>query len=303
MEPQVLEIVQHAVAALPLDEPFDVVGRFAALVPVTVLAVLLGIPASGVPQVRAWADRLARFMGDPRPSLDLALDAQAAVLEARTAVERLVEQDVEGVIGRLTRLRRAGAPITDDEFHATIIVLLVGGHRTTAAGIASSILALARDPAGRAELRSEPSTTKAVVEELLRYESPHQRTVRIVRRPMTLGGTDLREGDVVMLMNGSANRDDRRFVRADELDLRRDARRHLAFSAGIHFCTGASLARLELSAALRAFLDRYPDYHLAREPRWLDNRTLRSLTELWVAPGRADESLPATTPASSGTRS
>jgi cytochrome P450 len=141
------------------------------------------------------------------------------------------------------------------------------------------------------------------VEELLRYESPHQRTVRIVRRTMTLGGTELHEGDVLMLMNGSANRDERRFHDPDELRLRRDARRHLSFSSGIHFCIGASLARLELIAALGAFVDRYPDYRLVREPVWLDNRTLRTLTELFVDPGPADERVAATTRAGSGTRS
>jgi cytochrome P450 len=296
MEPGVVGIVERAIATLPLHEPFDVVERFAAVVPVTVLAELLGIPASDVPLVRSWADRLARFMGDPRPSRELALDAQAAVLEARSAVARLAEQGVDGVIGRLAGLIAAGAPITDDEFHATVIVLLVGGHRTTAAGIASGILALARHPTLRGELRSDPTLLPGAVDELLRYESPHQRTVRIVRRTMTLGGTELREGDVILLMNGSANRDERRFDDPDRLKLRRDARRHLSFSAGIHFCIGASLARLELVAALRAFVDRYPGYRVLREPRWLDNRTLRTVTELWIEPGTSDVAVAATPP-------
>jgi cytochrome P450 len=294
MEPRVVDIVERAIATLPLHEPFDVVERFAAVVPVTVLAELLGVPTSDVPRVRGWADRLARFMGDPRPSRELALDAQAAVLDARSAVTRLVDEGAEGVIGSLAGLIAAGAPITDDEFHATIIVLLVGGHRTTAAGIASGILALARDPALRDELRSDPTLLPGAVEELLRYESPHQRTVRIVRRPMTLGGTELREGDVILLMNGSANRDERRFDHPERLTLRPDARRHLSFSAGIHFCIGASLARLELVAALRAFLARYPGYRVLREPRWLDNRTLRTVTELWIEPGTADVAVAAT---------
>ena len=285
MEPRVTEVVERAVARLPRDEPFDVVERYAAPVPIAVLAALLGIPAAEVPRVRLWADRLADFMGDPRPSRELALEAQAVVLEARAVVEGLIERGAEGVIGRLAALRASGAAISADELHATILVLLVGGHRTTAAGIASGILHLARRPDWRSQLRSDPSRLPGAVEELLRFESPHQRTVRIARRRLTLGGRTLREGDVVMLLNGAANRDDGRFSAAHELQAGRDARRHLAFSAGIHFCIGAPLARIELRSALGAFLDRYPEYHPVREPAWLDNRTLRTLTALWVRSG------------------
>jgi cytochrome P450 len=285
MGPLVVGTVKGAVDSLPLDRPFDVVARFAAPVPVAVLATLLGIPAADVHRVRSWADRLADFMGDPRPTPDLALDAQDAVLEARAAVEALMASGTDGVIGRLAALRAAGAPISDDELHATIIVLLVGGHRTTAAAISSSLHALAAHPAWRAEVVADPSRAADAVDELLRYESPHQRTVRIVRRSMKLGGTALAQGDTLMLMNGAANRDERRFEDPEELEPRRDAQRHLAFSRGIHFCIGAPLARLELAAAIRAFLGRYPDYHVTRPPTWLDNRTLRSLTELWVATG------------------
>ena len=143
-----------------------------------------------------------------------------------------------------------------------------------------------------------PRAAIALIEELLRFESPHQRTVRIVRRPTTIGGTALSEGDVLMLMNGAANRDERRYEDADQLRLTRDGRRHLAFSAGIHFCIGASLARLELRAALNTFLGRYPGYEILGEPPWLDNQTLRTLTELWIDPGPVTA-----TRAGSGTRS
>jgi cytochrome P450 len=211
------------------------------------------------------------------------------VLEVRAYVDALVaghqKRGGDGVIARLAALRSCGAEISEDEFHATILVLLVGGHRTTAAAIASAILAVARSPDLRAALLADPTRIAIAVEELLRYESPHQRTVRIARRETTLAGTALSECDVVYLLNGAANRDGRLFSCPDELRLDRKATRHLAFSSGIHFCIGAPLARIELAESLRAFLLRYPDLHVAREPAWLVNHTLRTMTSLWVESG------------------
>ena len=287
MRPQVAAVIERTLVALP-DGPFDVVPSFAGPIPIAVLAELLGIPSADVASVRSWADTLADFMGHPHPDVGLALAAQTVVAEARDYVDALVAgrraADPAGVIARLAALRSAGAQISEDEFHATVIVLLVGGHRTTAAGIANAILALARNPEQHALLRARPGLMPTAVEEFLRYESPHQRTVRIVREDTTIAGTELRAGETVVLLNGAANRDDEQFVDAHELRLDRQPNRHLAFSSGIHFCIGAPLARIELTEALRAILTRFPGFRLVREPVWLDNHTLRSPASLWIEP-------------------
>lgn len=292
LRPHVAALIGDTVRALPIDRPFDVVASLAAPVPVAVLAGLLGIPAADVVRVRSWADTLADFMGDPHPPIGSARAAQAVVTEACTYIDGIAHRrpaDDSGVIGRLAALRAAGADLTDDEFHATVIVLLVGGHRTTAAAIANTVLALAGRPEDRARLRADPALVTTAVEESLRYESPHQRTVRIVRRDTVLAGTALRAGDVVVLLNGAANRDPARFEDAASFRMDRSPNRHLAFSAGIHFCIGAPLARIELAEALGAFLARFPDYRLVRDPVWIDNHTLRSPRELWIEARATDD--------------
>jgi cytochrome P450 len=266
-------------------EPFDLVAEFAALIPVTVLAELLGIPPADVPRFRAWADTLAAFLGSPRPSLELARTAQDTVLETREFIDWLAaerrDRPADDAVSRLVAARHAGAALSDDEFHATLIVLLVGGHRTTSALIGNAVLALLRHPEAFRGLRQGRVDIAAAVEEFLRYDSPHQRTIRIAREDTRIAEQPIAAGEVVALLNGAANRDSEQFEDPDELRLDRSPNKHLTLSAGIHFCIGAPLARIEGAVAIGAFLARFPDLELLEDPPvWLENHTLRTLTRL-----------------------
>ena len=287
MRPRLDGIIASVVDELPVGEAFDFVERVAAPVPVSVLAALLGIRDEDVPRFRAWADTLAAFIGSPRPTADLALAAQACVLEAGEFIgwlrERRRREPTDDVITRLVTEPRATDALTDDEFTATIIVLLVGGHRTTTALIASSILALAHHPDQERALRGQPSLITTAVEEFLRFEGPHQRTIRIAREDSSIGDRPVATGEVVALRNGAANRDPDQFPDADDLRLDRTPNRHLALSAGLHFCIGAPLARLEGASAVTAMLRRFSRLEvLEDEPSWLENYTLGSLTRLTI---------------------
>jgi hypothetical protein len=297
MRPRIHSIVDEALNGIDPNEPVDLVTQFAALIPVAVLAELLGIPAADVPRVRAWADTLAAFIGSPRPSAELAVAAQDAVLEAREFIDWLAakrrRRPADDVISRLVAVRNAGAPLSDDEFHATLIVLLIGGHRTTTALIGNAVLALLQHPAALRTVRAGRVDRASAVEEFLRYDSPHQRTIRIALQDTTIGERRVRAGEVVALLVGAANRDPARFPDPDELLLDRTPNRHLTLSAGIHFCIGAALARIEGAAAIGGFLARFPELELLEDaPVWLANHTLRTLTRLPLRVDRAGGSAP-----------
>jgi cytochrome P450 len=285
MHPRVEAIIGDALDHLAGGEEFDLIEDFATFVPVTVLAGLLGIPDTDVGRFRSWADTLAAFIGSTRPSGELASRAQACVLEARDYIAWLADQrraePGDDVVSRLVADRPSGEALSEDEFQATVIVLLVGGHRTTTALIGNSVLALLQNPDQQSLLRARPDLIRTAVEEFLRYESPHQRTLRVARADTTIADRAIRAGDVVALLNGSANRDPAQFSDPDRLVLERWPNRHLAFSTGVHFCIGAPLARIECAAAVSGILERFSRLELVeKQPTWLENYTLRTLTQL-----------------------
>ena len=149
--------------------------------------------------------------------------------------------------------------------------------------LANAILALLRDPKQGAALGTDPQRAPAVVEEALRYDPPVQILGRIAAEDMTIDGTPVAKGEIMMLLLAAANRDPELFDRPDEFDPDRDEIRHLAFGKGPHFCLGAPLARLESALALSAVAARFPNARLASEPKYKKNLNLRGLESLSVA--------------------
>lgn len=151
--------------------------------------------------------------------------------------------------------------------------------------IGNGTLALLRHPRQMAAVLEGSADPRTMVEELLRYDSPVQLTVRTAVADRRIGGTGIAAGQQVIVLLGAANRDPARFERPDELDLGRGDAAHLAFGAGPHFCLGAPLARLEAQIAIPAIVRAMPGMRLAREPEWRPTVTLRGLRELWVETG------------------
>jgi cytochrome P450 len=165
-------------------------------------------------------------------------------------------------------------------------LLLVAGHETTMNLIGNGMLALMRDPAQLARLRADLSMLPSAVEEFLRLDSPvNLATTRFTTVPVTIAGTVIPEGEIVLLALGSANRDPAAYERPDELDVGSGAGSGLAFGHGIHYCLGSQLARLEGEIAFRALLELLPPLTLAGEPSdlvWHNSILLRGLTRLPV---------------------
>jgi pimeloyl-[acyl-carrier protein] synthase len=174
--------------------------------------------------------------------------------------------------------------LSEIEFYANAMLLLVAGNETTTNLIGNGTLALLRHPDQLQKLRENPALIPSAVEELLRYDSPVQMTSRVLTEDMTVGGKQLRQGQMVVLMLGAANRDPQQFPEPDRLDVERADNKHLSFGLGSHFCLGAQLARLEARIAFETLLRRMPKLHLdGPEPRYRRHFNLRGLQSLQVA--------------------
>lgn len=263
----------------------DLIEAYALPLPVTVIAELLGIPAEDRRRFREWSDRVVSVAS----SLD-ALRVIPAVWQfmryIRTLVARRRAEPADDLISALVEAEAEGTRLDEDELLGMVFLLLVAGYETTVNLIGSGTLALLEHPAELARFRDDPSLARPAVEELLRFTSPLDlATERYAREEITIAGTTIPQGGLVLGVVGSANRDERQFEAPDRLDLARAPNRHLAFGHGVHYCLGAPLARLEGQIALTALLHRCPTLRLAAPPaslRWRRGLFLRGLEHLPV---------------------
>ncbi|WP_233498632.1 cytochrome P450 [Blastococcus sp. TF02A-26] len=275
-------------------QPVDLVARYASLLPVTVISEMLGVPVAMREQFLAWGDGAT-------PSLDMGLS-----WTTHRSVERNLTELDSWFRGHLRRLRQDpgddllsqlavmadddGSGLTEQELVATAALVFGAGFETTVNLIGSGAALLFANPDQRRVLVDDPSLWPNAVDEMLRVESPVQRTGRRVKRDTTVRGVQLREGELVLLGLAAANRDPEVFEDPHRFDVTRaNARDHVAFSSGIHFCLGAALARMEGEVALRALFERFPD--LAPAGRGTRRRTiiLRGYEHLPVTLGRPAE--------------
>ncbi|MER5641458.1 cytochrome P450 [Kitasatospora sp. NPDC002227] len=261
--------------------PADLVTEFAFPIPSLVICQLLGVPYAD----HEYFQQLSRTLLDTTATEDAVFGAQQQLRTFLTELadhkRRVPEDDI------LSRLA-AREDLTPAETVSSALLLLVAGHETTANMTSLSTLALLRAPEQAARLRSGETSAYTAVEELLRYLSIVQIGVpRTATQDLTLGGTRIRAGEGVLCMLSTANRDAAVFPGGDELDLDRDARRHLAFGFGVHQCLGQPLARAELQIALRTLFVRLPGLRLAVDEAELTFRTamvihgLDSLPVVW----------------------
>jgi pimeloyl-[acyl-carrier protein] synthase len=267
----------------------DVVGDLAYPVPITVICDLLGVPESDRALFREWSADVALSL-DPMMSADVLArtnEAIAGFTEYFTGLVAARGTDPgEDLLTALIVAEDEGRSLTQDELLAMCILLLVAGHETTVNLISNGMLALLRNPEQLARLRADPSLIRTGVEELLRYDSPVQLSARIPLEDVDIGGKRVLKGQQVVALNGAANRDPAQFADPGRLDLGRRDNRHLAFGAGIHFCLGAPLARVEGQVAIGELVRSAAKIELAEESlEWRETVTLRGLKRLPVAFG------------------
>jgi len=285
LRPRVTELVDDLVASARARGEFDLLADIIERLPVAVIAELLGIPEADRPLLRPWsADmtlmfELARSEGDERRAVRATVefsDYVRGIVRERRASPRA------DLLSELARVSEAGDRLSEDELIATAILLLNAGHEASVNGAANAWLTLFRHPDALAALRAGPGLVPTAVEELLRYDTPAPMFERWVLEDIELHGVTIPRGQELALLFASANRDGAGFADPDGLVLDRSPNPHLSFGAGIHYCLGAPLARLELAILFRAILEQMPTLELVAEPVWKPRFVLRGLQALLV---------------------
>lgn len=278
MRPRVEKIAEQWLSRASREGEIELVADFAAPLPVTIIAEMLGVPAEDHERFRHWSDEGVRVLGfgtgdDVRRSL-------LAQAELRSYLEGIVEQrrvePQDDLLSGLVAAEEDGDRLTPDELFAQTMLILIAGNETTTNLISTGMVALLRNRDQLERLRAEPELIPTAVNEFLRYDSPVQLTSRMAPNDMEFKGHPVKKGDQLVLLLAAANRDPAVFTEPERLDVARDEERPLSFSHGIHYCLGAQLARLEGEIAFRALLETFSDIDLvSSEIEWGDNTILR----------------------------
>ncbi|MFI9151061.1 cytochrome P450 [Streptomyces sp. NPDC053367] len=263
----------------------DLLADVAEPLPVAVIAEMLGVPEADRAPLRPWSADICG-MYELNPSQEAADKAVRASVEFSDYLRELIAQrrkePGDDLISGLIAAHDEGDRLTEQEMISTCVLLLNAGHEATVNATVNGWYALFRNPGQLAILRGDHSLVPAAIEELMRYDTPLQLFERWVLDDIEIDGVVVPRGAELALLFGSANHDPAVFSDPERLDLTRGDNPHISFSAGIHYCIGAPLARIELAASMRALLERAPTLRLAAEPRRKPNFVIRGLEGLSV---------------------
>lgn len=264
----------------------DLVADFAYPLPVTIICDLLSVPVEDQEVFRKWSRDLVQTL-DPIVTQETMMQALASGDAFKDYFRKLIDErrkdPQDDLLSALIAAEDEGNKLTEEELLVTLTLLLVAGHETTVNLISNGMHALLTHRDQWELLKSDSSITRSAIEELLRFDSPVQFVARIPTEDVEIDGHHVVKHREIVCILGAANRDPAQFTEPDRLALRRADNRHLAFSAGTHFCLGASLARLEGQIAISALADQLPDIELDGPIERRPTVTLRGLDRLPVS--------------------
>ncbi|CAL9516286.1 Cytochrome P450 monooxygenase PikC [Streptomyces sp. enrichment culture] len=288
LKPYVRGLADDLVSALVAKGGGDLLKDVAEPLPVAVIAEMLGIPESDRAPLRPWSADICG-MYELKPSEDTAAKAVRASVEFSDYLRELIaarrKEPGEDLISGLIAAHDEGDRLTEQEMISTCVLLLNAGHEATVNATVNGWYALFRNPSQLEALRADHTLVPSAIEELMRYDTPLQLFERWVLDEIEIDGTTIPRGAEIAMLFGSANHDPAVFHNPSALDLTRADNPHISFSAGIHYCIGAPLARIELAASMGALLERAPTLRLAAEPERKPNFVIRGLEGLAVAVG------------------
>jgi cytochrome P450 len=267
----------------------DLLAHVAAPLPVEVIAELLGVPNSDRALLQPWSNAIVKMYeyGLAREKQDAAERAATefvAYLRELIALRR--KEPSDDLVSDLVAVTDTdGGRLTEDELVATAVLLLMAGHEATVNVIGNGVHALLRHPDQWRRLLADPGLLPTATEELIRYDSPLQLFERTATAPVEIAGYTVEPGEKIAALLGAAARDPLVFTDPDALDIGRTPNQHLGFGAGIHYCLGAPLARIEVEAALSALARKLPGAALAAEPRRREEFVIRGLHGLELSGG------------------
>ena len=274
MRPAVERITQQLLDAIDekvkSGENFDLIADYAEPLPVKIIADLLGFPESEEHLLRPWSQSIVK-MYEVNPSEQYQIEAKKAAGEFAEYVRNLAEHRKinpgQDLITDLAMVEENGEKLNSHELVATCVLLLNAGHEASVNAFGNGMVAALERP-DQAELlrKNSRAITDTALEEFMRFDAPLHLFERTATVDTELGGVKIEKGQKIAALIGSANRDSAVFERADEMDLTRDPNPHIGFGAGIHFCLGAPLARLEMSVSLPALWEKYPNMQLDGNP-------------------------------------
>ncbi|MFJ8279861.1 cytochrome P450 [Streptomyces griseoviridis] len=288
LKPYVRELAGKLVDDLVEAGGGDLLKDVAEPLPVAVIAEMLGVPEADRAPLRPWSAEICG-MYELNPSQETARRAVRASVEFSEYLRGLIaerrERPGDDLISGLIAAHDEGDRLSEQEMISTCVLLLNAGHEATVNATVNGWWALFRNPDQLAALRADHSLVPAAVEELMRYDTPLQMFERWVLDDIEIDGTVIPRGAEIALLFGSANHDPEVFDRPERLSLERAENPHISFSAGIHYCIGAPLARIELAASMGALLEKAPGLAPTAEPERNQNFVIRGLKGLDVQVG------------------
>jgi cytochrome P450 len=295
MRPITKDVVQGVVASLKPSS--DLIHDIFTPVPALVVGRLLGSSEQDIPDLIRWAGAINGLyekggLIDPQK----AIYAEEMLSEIRRFVVRLANDrralrdkgmldSSQDVLAGLVNSETIGDSLTESELVSTVVTLFVAGHETTTHLLGNGLLALLNSDSEMQKIKAQPEKIPSAIDEMARFDGSVPRSWRITKRTMEVSGVLIPEGQLVLPMLSSANRDENEFADPDKFDIDRDTRKHLAFGRGVHVCLGAPLARIEGQEIIRALLLNFPNIKLdtkVEDLRWRRDVALRGLLSLPV---------------------
>ena len=249
---------------------WDLIADFAEPLPVKVIVAMLGFPEADEHLLRPWSQAIVK-MYEVNPSAEAQANAKKAAGEFAAYVQKLADerkvQPGNDLITDLVRVEEQGEKLNAQELIATCVLLLNAGHEASVNGFGNGAVALLERPDQLELLRKNPDQlAPTAVEEFLRFDAPLHLFERTATADTEVGGVAIKQGEKIAALLGSANRDEKHFANADQMDITRDPNPHIGFGAGIHFCLGGPLARLEMGIALPKLIKAFPKMQIASQP-------------------------------------
>ena len=272
----------HTLAAEIVDdlvdnEVFDFVDKVAKELPLQVICAMVGVPREDRGQLIEWLDKGVSEPSEGIISTEYFLKVRDY---GRQLIQEKKKRPTDDILSNVIQARIDGESLTDREFESFFIMLFSAGSETTRSAIGGSMLAFIQNPDQLQKLRDDQNLMRWALEEIVRWTTPTVYKRRTVMADTEIGGQAIKANQKVTVWEMSANRDESKFDRPFEFDIARKPNRHIGFGAGVHFCLGANLARLEIRTVLEELLTRYKGFELAGEPRWTPSNRLLGLKSL-----------------------
>lgn len=287
MQAGIERLVQGLLTDIERRGEIDFISEFALKLPLLVIAGILGIPPADMVQMKRWTDVLISGADSGVSNEDTRKTQAESMLALTGYLSRLIAAQKPGddnLVAHLNRIRKSSQSPTVDETLGLSVLIVVAGFETTVNLLGNGLLTLLRHPEQLRRLREDPGLLNTAIDEMLRFESPLQRsTYRVTTKGFRLNGFRLEPGQQVSAVIGAANRDPGHFPKAERFDIARSPNPHLSFGLGIHKCLGERLARLEANVAFKGLLDRFSHIELMdTKPNWQPKTLFRGLRSLHI---------------------